>query len=62
VCRASCPTDYYVYLETKALAAVSLSQTDIDKMICKDWVSSQPSTSSSVVSNMIGYELQSNLY
>lgn len=47
VCRASCPTDYYVYLETKALAlATSLSQTDVNKMICKDWVSSQPTTSS----------------
>ena len=56
MCRSSCPTDYYVYLETYALAAGSLTQTNVDKMICKDWISSQPSTSSSQVSNMIGYE------
>ena len=47
VCRSSCPTDYYVYLETYTLALGTLTQTDVDKMICKDWISSQPSTSSS---------------
>lgn len=48
VCRAACPTSYYVYLETRALAAASsLSQSDVDKMICKDWVTNLPTTSSS---------------
>jgi hypothetical protein len=46
-----------VYLETAALAAIpNLAQADIDKMICKDWLSNQPTTSSTKVSNMIGYE------
>ncbi|CAG2236249.1 SLC44A2_4_5 [Mytilus edulis] len=49
VCRAACPTSYYVYIETKALALSpgTLTQSDVDKMICKDWATSQPSTGSS---------------
>lgn len=45
VCRAACPSGYYVYLETVARAAGTLLQSDIDKMICKDWVT-QPTTAS----------------
>jgi hypothetical protein len=49
-----------VYLETAALALAStLAQTDIDKMICKDWISSLPTTSSTKVSNF-QYESQIN--
>lgn len=47
VCQAACPTGYYVYLETKAAALGTLTQADVDKMICKDWISPQPTTSSS---------------
>lgn len=49
VCRAACPTSYYVYIETKAKALGTLTQSDVDKMICKDWATTQPSTSSSSV-------------
>ncbi|XP_071155589.1 choline transporter-like protein 2 isoform X2 [Mytilus edulis] len=46
VCRAACPTSYYVYIETKAAALGGLSQSEVDKMICKDWATTQPSTTS----------------
>lgn len=39
VCRKSCTKEYFVYLEIQAKAGIGLlTQTDIDKMVCKDGV------------------------
>ncbi|XP_052093793.1 choline transporter-like protein 2 isoform X2 [Mytilus californianus] len=55
VCRKSCTTEYYVYLETVAKATVGLlQQADIDKMVCKDGINITESTSVEDIQKYVG--------